>query len=264
MTAQPRIGVLAGCGGAGASVFAAVLAGCAAAQGGSSGSGGSVDSGGSVGSTGSAFLIDCDPVGGGIDVLLGCERTAGSRWSQVRLRGGHLDPAVLRDCLPSWHQVSVLAVDVPDALDPAALGQLVDAAALAGPVVLDIARWPSPVRAAALSACDLTVLITPAEVRAVTAAAAIAASLDPGRTALLIRGSAPSLSADRIGALLGLAVLAELGHDPASRQPGGLDPRRIRRGTRRAAEAVLRQAATVAGSSQRRQAPEAAEPVAAA
>ncbi|MEO7261426.1 MAG: hypothetical protein ABI047_09255 [Jatrophihabitantaceae bacterium] len=229
MTAHPRIGVLAGCGGAGASVFAAVLAGCAAAQ------------------AGQAFLIDCDPVGGGVDVLLGCERTAGSRWSQVRLRGGRLDPAVLRDCLPRWHQVSVLAVDAPDTLDPAALPLITDAAALAGPVVLDLARWPSPIRAAALSRCDLTILITPAEVRAVTAGAVLAAGLDPGRTALVIRGSAPSLSADRIGALLGLPVLGELRYDPASRQPGGLDPRRIRRGTRRVAEAALRQAATMAG-----------------
>ncbi|HEX8079324.1 MAG TPA: hypothetical protein VF557_03870 [Jatrophihabitans sp.] len=234
MTAHPRIGVLAGCGGAGASVFAAVLAGCAAAR------------SGSAGSAGQAFLIDCDPVSGGLDVLLGCERAAGSRWSQVRLRGGGLDPAVLRDCLPSWHQVSVLAVDAPQALDPAALSQIAAAAALAGPVVLDIARWPSPVRAAALSSCDLAVLITPAEVRAVTAAAAIAADLDPERTALVVRGAAASLPAGRIGELLGLAVLGELGHDPASRRPAGLDPRRIRRGTRQLAEAVLRRAAEVA------------------
>lgn len=231
--------MLAGCGGAGASVFAAVLAGCAAGRAGSAGW---------AGSAGQAFLIDCDPVGGGIDVLLGCERAAGSRWSQVRLRGGGLDPAVLRDCLPSWHQVSVLAVDDPQALDPAALSQIVAAAALAGPVVLDIARWPSPIRAAALSSCDLTILITPAQVRAVTAAAAIAADLDPGRTALVIRGAAPTLPADRIGALLGLTVLGRLGHDPASRQPAGLDPRRIRRGTRQLAEAALVRAAEIAGA----------------
>jgi hypothetical protein len=202
-------------------VFAAVLAWCAAAG------------------AGRAFLIDCDPVGGGIDVLLGCERAAGSRWSQVRLRGGSLDPAVLRDCLPSWHQVSVLAVDDPNTLDPAALGPLTDAAALMGPVVLDLARWPSPIRAAALGCCDLTVLVTPAEVRAVTASAAVVQGLDPARTVLVIRGSAPSLPADRIGALLGLAVLGELPYDGASRRPGGLDLRRLRRGTRQVAQAVL-------------------------
>lgn len=221
--------MLAGCGGAGASVFAAVLAGSAAAR------------------TGQAFLLDCDPVGGGIDVLLGCERAAGSRWSQVRLRGGGLDPSVLRDCLPSWHQVSVLAVDDPDALDPAAVGPIADAAGLAGPVVLDLARWPSPIREAALGCCDLTVLLTPAEVRAVAASAAVAAGLDPVRTALVVRGSAASLPAGRIGGLLGLAVLGELPYDPASRRPQGLDARRLRRGTRRIAEAVWQRAATVAG-----------------
>lgn len=226
MTAQLRIGVLAGCGGAGASVLAAVLACCAAAR------------------AGQAFLIDCDPVGGGIDVLLGCERVSGSRWGQVRLGGGTLDPAVLRDCLPSWHQVSVLAVDDPNAPDPDALVQIADAAALAAPVVLDLARWPSPIRAAGLSCCDLTVLVTPAEVRAVTASAAIAQGLDPARTGLVVRGSAPSLAADRIGTLLGLPVLGELPYDGASRHPAGLEPRRLKRATRQVAEAVLSRCAS--------------------
>ncbi|HST49054.1 septum site-determining protein Ssd [Jatrophihabitans sp.] len=226
MTAHPRIGVLGGCGGAGASVFAAVLAARAAAE------------------LGTAFLIDCDPVGGGLDVLLGCERAPGSRWGQVRLRGGSLDPAVLRDCLPRWHQVSVLAVDDPPALDPDALVRIATAAASAGPVLLDLARWSSPVRTAALDSCDLAVLVTPAEVRAVTAGAAIAGALDPARAGLVVRGSAASLPADRIAALLGLPVLGELGYDPASRHPGGLDPRRVRRRTGQVAEAVLRQART--------------------
>jgi secretion/DNA translocation related CpaE-like protein len=224
MTAHPTIGVLGGCGGAGASVLAAVLAARAACG------------------AGDAFLIDCDPVGGGLDVLLGCERAPGSRWGQVRLRGGSLDPAVLRDCLPRWHQVSVLAVDDPLALDPDALVRIADAAAVAGPVVLDLARWCSPVRAAALDSCDLVVLVTPAEVRAVTASAAVAGALDPARAGLVVRGSAATLPAGRIGALLGLPVLAELGYDPASRHPGGLDPRRVRRRTSLAAEVVLRHA----------------------
>jgi secretion/DNA translocation related CpaE-like protein len=225
MTAHPRICVLGGCGGAGASVLAAVLAWCA------------------VGPIGSAFLIDCDPLGGGIDVLLGCERTPGSRWGQVRLRGGSLDPAVLRDCLPSWHQVSVLAVDDPLAPDPEALIQLVAAAAPAGPVVFDLARWPSPLRTAALRSCDLAVLVTPAEVRAVAASTTIVEGLDRSRTGLVVRGSTADLPPSRIGDLLGLPVLGEFGYDPAGRHPGGLDPRRIRRGTRQLAEAVLQRAA---------------------
>ncbi len=217
--------MLGGCGGAGASVLAAVLAWCA------------------TGPAGQAFLIDCDPLGGGIDVLLGCERVPGSRWGQVRLRGGSLDPAVLRDCLPSWHQVSVLAVDDPLAPDPEALAKLVAAAAPAGPVILDLARWPSPVRTVALHACDLTVLVTPAEVRAVAASVAIAGALDRSRAGLVVRGPAADLPPARVGGLLGLPVLGSFGYEPAGRHPGGLDPRRIRRGTRQLAEAVLRRAA---------------------
>lgn len=220
--------MLGGCGGVGASVLAAVLAWCARP----------------------AFLIDCDPLGGGLDVLLGCERAPGSRWGQVRLRGGTLDPAVLRDCLPSWHQVAVLAVDDPQALDPEALLQLVAAAAPAGPVILDLARWPSPVRTAALGSCDLAVLVTPAEVRAVAAGAAIAEALDRPRSGLVVRGPTSDLPPARIGALLGLPVLGEFGYDPVGRHPGGLDPRRIRRGTRQLAAAILRQAIDAAALDQ--------------
>jgi secretion/DNA translocation related CpaE-like protein len=222
MTSESTIGVLSGCGGAGASVLAAVLAGCAAER------------------EGRAFLIDCDPLGGGIDVLLGREEVAGVRWGQVRLRGGRLDPAALRDCLPRWHQVSFLAVDNPGALEAGDLDRIVTAAALVGPVVLDLARWPSPVRGVALARCDQTILVAPAEVRGVSASAAVAAGLDLATTSVAVRGSSRNLPAERIGELLGLPVIAELPYDPASRRPTGLDLRNIRRPTRRMAERVLR------------------------
>jgi secretion/DNA translocation related CpaE-like protein len=218
MTSGQVIGVLSGCGGAGASVFAAVLAGSAASP---------------------AFLIDCDSLGGGIDVLLGCEQVAGPRWRQVRLRGGTLDPSVLLDGLPRWGEVSFLAADTADELDAAAVGQVIDAAVGAGTVVLDLGRWPSPVRDAALARCDQVVLVTVAEVRAVTAAALIAAGLDPERTSVAVRGTSRSLPAARIGQLLGLPLLGELPYDPAGLRPSGLDISRIRRGTKRLAEAVL-------------------------
>lgn len=215
------IGVLSGCGGAGASVFAAVLAACAGAA------------------TGDTFLIDCDVTGGGIDVLLGCERVPGPRWAQVRLRGGTLDPSVLRAGLPRWGDVSFLAADDAQPLDPDVLGHVLDAAASAGTVVLDVARWPSPVRGAALARCDRTILVVPAEVRGLTASGLIVTGLDPTCTAAVVRGSSRDLPAERIGQLLGLPVLADLPYDPASRFPTGLDLRRVRKQTRRAASAVL-------------------------
>ena len=219
MSAEPVIGVLSGCGGAGASTFAAVLAGCAAPP---------------------AFLLDCDPLGGGIDVLLGCEQLPGPRWGQVRLRGGPLDPQVLLTGLPRWHHVRFLAADSPPA--DAAVGTVIEAAAMVAPTVLDLPRASSPVRTAALRRCDLVVLVTPAEVRAVTATAMIAPGLDPARTVLVIRGSSRELRAGQIAELLGLPTLAELPYDPAGSHPEGLRLHRLRRRTRQAAEVVLQAA----------------------
>lgn len=226
MTHSPVIGVLSGCGGAGASVFAAVLAGCAPPS----------------------VLIDCDRLGGGIDVLLGCERQPGPRWPQVRLGGGDLDPDVLLEALPRWGTVPFLATSDCRPLDGAAVAQVVDAAARRATVVLDLPRWDTTVRSVAADRCDLTVLVVPAEVRAVTAAAAVVRELDPATTCLAVRGSSRSLPAARIATVLGLPLSAELVYDPASRYPGGLELHRLRRGTRRAGRAVLTrlQAAAVA------------------
>lgn len=225
MRFESVIAVVSGRGGAGASVFGAVLAGCAAER------------------AGHAFLLDCDPMGGGIDVLLGCERLPGPRWGQVRLRGGTLDPAALRAGLPCWQDVSFLAADTALPLDPAAVGQVIESARRHSPVILDLSRWPSPARSAALARCDRAVLVTAAEIRGVTASALLAPGLDPARTSVAIRGACRSLPAVQIGRLLGLPVLGELPYDPASLRPGGLDLRRVRRRTRRVAEALLAQLA---------------------
>src|SRR5436309_2057533 len=125
MSAEPVIGVLSGCGGAGASTFAAVLAGCAGRP---------------------AFLLDCDPLGGGIDVLLGCEREPGPRWGQVRVRGGPLDPQLLLSGLPRWYEVRFLAADDQQSLTEAAVSAVIKAAASVAPTVLDLPRAGSAVR----------------------------------------------------------------------------------------------------------------------
>ena len=67
--------MIAGRGGAGASVFATALAQTAA----------------------DALLVDADPCGGGIDLVLGCERETGLRWPDLTLQGGRLSYTALRD-----------------------------------------------------------------------------------------------------------------------------------------------------------------------
>jgi hypothetical protein len=143
----PVVGVVGGCGGVGASTFAAVLAAVA-------------------GLRRRSVLVDLDPVAGGIDVLVGLEGVAGARWSGLLLGGGRLDPLVLVDGLPQWSSVAVLSADL--APEPDAVSQLLGVACLAGPVVLDLGRWDSPARAAAVPRCSLTVLVCGGDVRSVT------------------------------------------------------------------------------------------------
>ncbi|MGX7681424.1 hypothetical protein ACSMXN_21265 [Jatrophihabitans sp. DSM 45814] len=228
MSSRQVIGVISGCGGAGASVLAAVLAGCAADP-----------AAGRSGTSGPVFLLDCDPLGGGIDVLLGCERVPGARWQQVRLRGGDLDPAVLLESLPRWRRVSFLAADSPTELDADVVDQVIGTASNAGTVILDLPRWPSPVRVLAQARCDRVILVVPGEVRAVAASAFIAGGLDSAKTVVAVRGTSRSLPAERIGKLLGLPVLGEIKYDPLNARASGLARSRFRRDTRRLAQAAF-------------------------
>lgn len=143
----PVLGVVGGCGGVGASTFAAVLAVAA-------------------GLRRRSVLVDLDPVAGGIDVLVGLEGVPGARWSGLLLGGGRLDPLVLVDGLPQWSSVAVLSADrLPE---PDAVSQLLAVACRAGPVVVDLGRWDSAARAAAVARCTLTVLVCGCDVRSVT------------------------------------------------------------------------------------------------
>jgi hypothetical protein len=179
------IGVIGGSGGVGASTFASVVA--------------SVASG--------AVLVDLDPVGGGIDVLLGIDDVAGARWSGLRVGGGHLDPRLLADGLPRWRDVAVLAADEPPAVP--AVAQVLAAAAHLGTVVVDLPRAPSELREAGLAGCDLCVLVASAtDVRSVVAAATVRRSLPDVPVGLVLRRG--GLSVDEAVPLLGAPLLGVL------------------------------------------------------
>jgi hypothetical protein len=209
---EPVLGVVGGSGGVGASTFAAVLAAVA----------------------GRATLVDIDGSGGGIDVLLGIEHVAGARWSGLRVGGGRLDPALLRDGLPRWGPVSVLAADTEPAA--AAAAQVLDAAATLGPVVVDLARTPSALREAAVGRCALVLLFAVADVRGLSAARAVAGGLAGAPTGLVVRrGGVPAAEAARLtDTPLVAAVTAAAG----LREPG-LDARRPPRALARVAAGVL-------------------------
>jgi hypothetical protein len=207
---------LGGSGGAGASTFAAVLAWVARRL-----------------SPAGASLIDLDGMGGGLDVLLGIERVPGPRWSDLRLDGGRLESGLLLAALPHWYGVPVLAADrsPPERGVPGVL----EAAAPAGPVVLNLPRAPGPARAAALTACALVVVIACARVPALAAARSVLAGLTgPSAVGALVRsGDVPAAEA---AALLGRPVLGRL---PSVTRPVDLAARRPPRALVRAASGLL-------------------------
>jgi len=83
--------VLSGSGGVGASTLCANLAVVGSQQGARS------------------LIVDADPWGGGIDLLMGAEEAMGARWSDLRHVSGHLPAGHLDAALPKVADVSVLA-----------------------------------------------------------------------------------------------------------------------------------------------------------
>lgn len=218
----PVVAVLAGRGGAGASVFATALAQEAA----------------------ESLLIDGDPWGGGLDLVLGSETEPGIRWPDLSAAGGRLTYPALRDALPGRHGVRLLSggrVPGPsfsddiggNAIRPLPLAAVIDAGSRAGvTVVCDVARQPTAAAETALAAADLVVLITTADVRSCAASAAIAPWVSAGNPniGVLVRGPSPGgLRSIDIARIVGLPVLASMRPQPGIQtglERGGLRLRR--------------------------------------
>jgi secretion/DNA translocation related CpaE-like protein len=206
------VGVIAGRGGAGASVFATALAQTAP----------------------DALLIDTDPWSGGIDLVLGSESESGVRWSDLALQGGRLSYTALRDALPQRRGVSVLSGDRTGSdIDAAPLGAVIDAASRAGAtVVCDLPRRSTGAVEAVLDAADLVVVITSADVRSCAAAAAIAPWVTAvnANAGVVVRGPSPGgLRSADVAKIVGLPLLAAMRPQPGvadALERGGLRLRR--------------------------------------
>jgi secretion/DNA translocation related CpaE-like protein len=190
------VGVIGGCGGAGATVLAAGL-GLAAAR-----------------RSASALLIDLDPFGGGIDLALGLEDRRGLRWPDLAGVGGRLSPVALVEALPSLRGLAVLSCARADhaELRPEPVRAVLAAARrCAGLVVLDLPRPLSPAGMAGLDLADDVLVVVPGEVRAIVAARRVVSVLRPAveRVWAVVRVTA-ALSPHRVAEALGLPLAGEM------------------------------------------------------
>lgn len=214
----PVVSVMAGRGGAGATIFAAALASIASkvttqvATGAATGAATEAAPG--------ALLIDADPWSGGIDLVLGAEAEAGLRWPDLHLGSGRLNYSALREALPHIAGVGVLSAGRGAvgsrggevAADP--LAAVIDAGSRGGvTVVCDTPRRPTTIAETAVAAADLVVLVTTADVRSAAASAAVAAwaaAVNPN-CGVVVRGPAPGgLRSSEIADIVGLPMLAAM------------------------------------------------------
>jgi secretion/DNA translocation related CpaE-like protein len=200
------IGVVGGRGGAGASTLACALAVTAARAG------------------EETMLIDADPLGGGLDILLGAERTKGLRWPDLAESRGRVGGAALAESLPRSHGLGVLSWDRGErALVPAEAVKSVLSAARrrGGVVVVDLPRQADEAVAEALVQLDLALAVVPAELRAVAAAHRVTARMQlvvrdlravvrPPGGPHGSRGYASGLDDTEVARLLGLPLAGEL------------------------------------------------------
>ncbi|WP_233160416.1 septum site-determining protein Ssd [Actinophytocola xanthii] len=150
LTTGRAVAVLGGRGGAGASVFAAAL-GLTAIRTGQH-----------------ALLIDCDPLGGGLDLVLGAELEQGLRWPDMQLRAGRVAASSLHEALPTRTRGNARLTLLSGARQgaspaPDAVAAVLEAGRRAGETVIcDLPRTLGPSAQAALTRADLTVVVVPA------------------------------------------------------------------------------------------------------
>jgi secretion/DNA translocation related CpaE-like protein len=205
----PLLAVVGGRGGAGASVLAASLALTAA------------DRGLAV------TLLDLDPLGGGLDLVLGAEAAPGLRWPDLRHAPTALPTGVVAATAVRAAGVGFVGWErtAPAQVSPSAVAAVLAGAAEDGDlVVADLPRALDAAARVALAAARTVYVVVPAEVRAAAAAARVVAALDAvaADVAVVVRGPAPTgLPAEAVADSLGLPLAGELTAEPGL--PAALD-----------------------------------------
>jgi secretion/DNA translocation related CpaE-like protein len=209
------LGVVGGSGGVGATTFACALGQMAARS-------------------GEAVVIDLDPLGPGIDRVLGLEARDGVRWDELGQPTGRLSARSLRQALPRSAGLGVLtwnagphgtlqAFAVREALSAAQRGH--------DTVVLDLPRCRDELQEEVAARCDKVLVVTAPTVAGVASAARVCAGFPaPGALGLVIRGS--GADPRDVSRVVGPPVIAEMPDQRglAESIDLGLGPVRSRRG----------------------------------
>jgi len=194
--------VVGGSGGVGASTCAAGLAFVGARLG------------------GRTMLVDADPLGGGIDLLVGAERVDGWRWPRLAAARGHLGD--LGGQLPQVEGVDVLSMARGGASGAPDAEQMTSVALSAVRshrlTVVDVPRSLGPAAREAVRRADRVLLVVQADVRGVAAGRELVREVDQScrDLSLLVRvGRVRGLDARTVATGLGLDLAGVVSEDAA-------------------------------------------------
>lgn len=226
------VGVTSGSGGAGATTFACALAQVGARH-------------------GPTLVLDADPLGPGVDRVLGLEDRHGIHWDDLLSTSGRLGSRALREAVPRSGDLGVLtwSAGAPRQLAPEPVREVL-AAARRGhdAVIVDLPRAVDGVAGELADRCDRVLVVVTASVTGVASASRwVARFPEQSRLRLVVRGSSadPELVARAIGLPVAAAMPDQRGLEEAIDL--GFGPVRSRRGPLgRAAAAVLGQLAVAA------------------
>jgi secretion/DNA translocation related CpaE-like protein len=219
------IGVMAGSGGAGATTFACALAQLAARS-------------------GPTVVLDADPLGPGVDRVLGLEERPGVHWSELSGTAGRLSARSLRQGLPRRADLGVLTWGSGDRLelDVRVVREVLSAARRGHDTVLvDLPRAADPVTEELVNRCDRLLVVVAASVTGIASAARLVGRFaDRSRLRLVVRGG--GAEPDAVARAVGVPLVAAMGDQRglAEAIDLGIGPMRSRRGPLgRAARTVL-------------------------
>ncbi len=198
----------------------------------------------------SAVVVDADPHGPGVDLVLGAERVEGLRWPSLDATGGRVSPTSLAGAVPRRDGVATISWDVHDDVvglprgASAVWGAAVRAFDL---VVVDHARsldadgWS----AAVVGGSVLTVVVVADDVAGVASARRVAASVEPRASTVVavVATRRGGLGRRAVEESVGLPVVGVLRRDRRLR--GSLDHGRGPRG--RAVRAPAREVLDLVG-----------------
>lgn len=146
------------------------------------------------------LVVDADPLGGGLELVMGAERSEGLRWGDFDATRGRVEAASLADVLPTCRGVSSLSWGSGERRLPDSVPAVLDAAARGFDLVaVDVPRHLDPAGVEIVGRSVLTLVLVPEEIVAVAAARHVLAGL---------RRCAPAIGLISIGRRSGLGPAA--------------------------------------------------------